>query len=141
MPMTATPRVDSRATAADLSIGSDDMARWGAEPSSGAAGRKWPFSPLGSAVRGAGYYAPVAPGSNRGDTVGRRAHRGHTRGGGRKGRPPLANSNRISQPSPLLTPVDGYVRPGLIYLDDSETALQAMRRALYPHGLLLETFS
>jgi hypothetical protein len=52
----------------------------------------------------------------------------------------VSTSDRPSHPHHLFTPVDGFVRPGLVYIDDSETALRAMRRALYPHGLLIETF-
>jgi ActR/RegA family two-component response regulator len=39
-----------------------------------------------------------------------------------------------------VTPVEGYARAGLVYVDDSPVALQRVRRALYAHHLLLETF-
>jgi FixJ family two-component response regulator len=41
----------------------------------------------------------------------------------------------------MITPVHGFVRAGVAYIDDSAMALQSMRRALYTHGLLLETYS
>lgn len=66
---------------------------------------------------------------------------GNTAGPAWGSEPTVSNSDRPSQPSPLTTPIEGYLRPGLIYVDDSETALRAMRRALYPRGLLLETFN
>ena len=53
---------------------------------------------------------------------------------------PLQNSDRPSGPSPTVTPSAGFFRPGLVYVDDSATARQSIRRALYPHGLLVETF-
>lgn len=53
----------------------------------------------------------------------------------------MSHSDRPSGPIPDVTPAQGYSRIGLVYIDDSQTALQTMRRALYPHGLLIETYS
>jgi hypothetical protein len=52
----------------------------------------------------------------------------------------VSNSDRPSRPSPAVTPDGGYFRPGLVYVDDSPTALSTMRRALFPHSLLLDTY-
>ncbi len=40
----------------------------------------------------------------------------------------------------MVTPEEGFFRPGLVYVDDSGTARQAMRRALYEHAMLLEAY-
>ena len=52
----------------------------------------------------------------------------------------VSNSDRPSRPTPAVTPDGGYFRPGLVYVDDSVTALSTMRRALFPHSLLLDTY-
>ena len=53
----------------------------------------------------------------------------------------MANSDRPSAPIRDQTPADGYSRPGLLYIDDSPTALRTIRRAMHAYGLLLETFT
>ena len=52
----------------------------------------------------------------------------------------VSNSDRPSGPSPAITPDGGFLRPGLVYVDDSATARSTMRRALYAESLLLDTY-
>ena len=54
----------------------------------------------------------------------------------------MTSSDRPSGPVPDITPAHGYSRPGIVYIDDSPTACcRPCVGALYPHGLLLETFT
>jgi CheY-like chemotaxis protein len=39
-----------------------------------------------------------------------------------------------------VTPAEGVARPGIVYVDDSATAREYMRRALFRRGFALETF-
>lgn len=52
----------------------------------------------------------------------------------------MSSSDRPSRPNPVVTPENGFFRPGLVYVDDSATARQTMRRALYAHAMLLEAY-